>query len=162
MPVAPPLQDKLVKILYECNQHKKRIDYAYNNMKHRLPFDAENYEQFQDEEIEHIDQFLFRFSKLQDVMGEKLFPTILSLLAEDVKRKSFIDILNRLEALELLETDNWLRLRKIRNSVAHEYGFNVVDMVESLNAIYQSCANLLDIYDVLYAFCLRRFDFLMS
>ena len=34
-------------------------------MKHRLPFDAENYEQFQDEEIEHIDQFLFRFSKLR-------------------------------------------------------------------------------------------------
>ncbi|WP_203250227.1 hypothetical protein [Cysteiniphilum marinum] len=131
-------------------------------MKHRLPFDAENYEQFQDEEIEHIDQFLFRFSKLQDVMGEKLFPTILGLLAEDVKRKSFIDILNRLEALELLETDNWLRLRKIRNSVAHEYGFNVVDMVESLNAIYQSCTNLLDIYDVIYAFCLRRFDFLIS
>ncbi|WP_395947700.1 hypothetical protein [Caedibacter taeniospiralis] len=154
-----PLQDKLVKILYECDQHKKRIEYAYNNMKQKLPFDAAHYEQFPDGEIEHIDQFLFRFSKLQDVMGEKLFPTVLMLLAEDIKRKSFIDILNRLETLGLLATDSWLRLRKIRNSVAHEYGFNVVDMVESLNAIYESCADLVGIYETVHAFCLQRFDF---
>ncbi len=109
---------------------------------------------------EHIDQFLFRFSKLQDVMGEKLFPTVLMLLAEDIKRKSFIDILNRLEALGLLDANGWLCLRKIRNSVVDEYGFNVVDMVESLNAIYQSCASLLNIYDGIHAFCLQRFDFI--
>ncbi|WP_440651792.1 hypothetical protein [Cysteiniphilum sp. 19S12-1] len=129
-------------------------------MKHKLPFDVVNYEKFRDEEIEHIDQFLFRFAKLQDVMGEKLFPTVLMLLAEDVKRQSFIDILNKLEALGLLYTDHWLRLRKIRNSVAHEYGFNVVDMVDSLNAIYESCVDLIDIYDRINLFCREKFDFL--
>ncbi len=155
-----PLQDKMIKILYECDQHKKRINYAYSNMKHKLPFDVVNYEKFRDEEIEHIDQFLFRFAKLQDVMGEKLFPTVLMLLAEDVKRQSFIDILNKLEALGLLYTDNWLRLRKIRNSVAHEYGFNVVDMVDSLNAIYESCVDLIDVYDRITSFCREKFEFL--
>ena len=153
------LQDKLIKVLYECDQHKKRIHYAYGNMKQKLPFLPEHYECFSDAEIEHVDQFLFRFAKLQDVMGEKLFVTVLLLLEENVKHKSFIDILNRMEVLGLLNRDDWLRLRKIRNSVAHEYGFNVVDMVESLNAIYDSHGKLLEIYEFILQYCQEHFEF---
>lgn len=66
-----------------------------------------------DDEIEHIDQFLFRFAKLQDAMGEKLFMLILEFLKEEHTRaKPFIDILNRLEQLGLLDDKNvWLELR---------------------------------------------------
>lgn len=36
-----------------------------------------------------IDQLIFRFSKLQDTIGEKIFPSILILTKEDVKKKNF-------------------------------------------------------------------------
>ena len=155
-----PLQDKLKKLLYECAIHKKRIVYAYNKIKNSLPFSVDTYKHLSDEAIEHIDQFLFRFSKLQDVMGDKLFVTTLLLLEENIKEKPFIDMLNRMESLGLLYRDDWLLLRKIRNSVAHEYGFNVADMVESLNAIYNSCNKLLKVHDNIARYCTEKFDFL--
>jgi hypothetical protein len=61
-----------------------------------MPLDAKRYQQLTDDEIEHIDQFLFRFAKLQDAMGEKLFLLILEFLKEEnTRNKPFIDILNR-------------------------------------------------------------------
>lgn len=154
------LQQKLIRVLYECDLHKKRLEYAYGMSKHMLPFSEEVYPDLSDEDVAHIDQFLFRFSKMQDVMGEKLFIIVLSLLEENIKQKPFIDILNRLERLELLETDSWISLRKIRNSVAHEYGFNVLEIVESLNAIYEAKNELVQIYDRFVIFCKSKFKFL--
>jgi len=56
-------------------------------------------------------------------MGEKLFVSMLEFLQEEnPKSKPFIDTLNRLEQIGLLEDKNtWLELRKIRNSIAHQY-----------------------------------------
>jgi hypothetical protein len=62
-----------------------------------MPLDASRYQQLSDDEIEPIDQFLYRFTKLQDAMGEKLFLLILEFLKEEnTTNKPFIDILNRL------------------------------------------------------------------
>ncbi len=36
---------------------------------------------------ETIDAFIFRFSKMQDVMGEKLFPAILNVLGEEYRNR---------------------------------------------------------------------------
>lgn len=113
-----------------------------------MPLRAENYLQLTDNEVAHIDQFLFRFSKLQDAMGEKLFLLILELLKEEnVKNKPFIDILNRLEQIGLLEDKTiWLELRKIRHSIAHQYEDAPQQMVEALNAIYMKKSTLQEIY----------------
>jgi hypothetical protein len=50
-------------ILYECNQHKRMISYAFQHIESYLPLTQETYSQFSPEEIGFIDQFLFRFSK---------------------------------------------------------------------------------------------------
>ncbi len=62
-----------------------------------MPLDRQKYEQLTEDEIEHIDQFLFRFAKLQDAMGQKLFKNIMLFLDEEIENKPFIDILNRME-----------------------------------------------------------------
>jgi hypothetical protein len=113
-----------------------------------MPLDATRYQQLSDDEIEHIDQFLFRFAKLQDTMGEKLFMLLLEFLKEEnIRNKPFIDILNRLEQLGLLEDKNiWLELRKIRNDIAHQYEDEPQQATEALNAIYASKAILEKIY----------------
>jgi hypothetical protein len=91
---------------------------------------------------------LFRFAKLQDAMGEKLFLLILEFLKEEnTRNKPFIDILNRLEQLGLLDDKNiWLELRKIRNNIAHQYEDEPEQTAEALNAIYASKAILVKIY----------------
>jgi hypothetical protein len=132
------IDPRIEKLIVECDKHLKRINSAYLKMSLFMPLDANKYEQLNDDEIEHIDQFLFRYAKLQDSMADKLFMLILEFLKEEnIRNKPFIDILNRLEQLGLLDDKNvWLNLRKIRNNIAHQYEDEPQQSAEALNAIY--------------------------
>jgi hypothetical protein len=139
---------KIKKVIAECDKHLTRINSAYLKMAAFMPLDANKYAQLTDDEVEHIDQFLFRFAKLQDAMSEKLFILILEFFKEEhTKSKPFIDILNRLEQLGLLNDKNvWLELRKIRNNIAHQYEDEPQQAAEALNAIYAVKSTLESIY----------------
>ena len=67
------------------------------------------------------DQILFRFTKLQDALGERLVPATLQQLAEPFEDWPMRDRLERLEKLGYMSVDNWLRWRELRNRLAHEY-----------------------------------------
>jgi len=139
---------RLEKLIKECDKHLERIKHAYAKMAVFMPLNASRYAQLTDDEVEHIDQYLYRFSKLQDVIGEKLFVLLLEFLKEEnIKAKPFIDILNRLEQLDLLEDKNvWLKLRKIRNTIAHQYEDEPEQASAALNAIYAAKPTLETIY----------------
>ena len=71
-----------------------------------------------------FDQLIYRFSKLQDSMGSRLFKQLLEALEEDIASLPFIDILYKLEKLLLLnDAKDWIMLRQTRNTVSHEYPF---------------------------------------
>lgn len=137
---------KLLQIIDECNRHVHQMINAYKKMLSFMPLDADSYAAIKDDDIEHIDQFIFRFSKLQDAMGEKLFSAILSLIDENIKSKTFIDILNRLEELNLLEVDEWRLLGELRNQIAHEYSTRSTEIVKSINMLYDRTRVLYDIF----------------
>jgi hypothetical protein len=139
---------RIEKVINECDKHLKRINSAYLKMSVFIPLDAKSYQQLSDDEIEHIDQFLFRFAKLQDTVGEKLFQLLLEFFKEEnIRNKPFIDILNRLEQLGILEDKNvWLELRKTRNNIAHQYEDEPQQAAEALNAIYIAKPALEKIY----------------
>ena len=101
---------------------------------------------------------LFRFTKLQDTLGEKVFPLILALANEPVKKMSFIDRLNRLEELEILDKSEWVSLRANRNEIAHEYSYNEEDVVENITFIYTKSSDLIAIYNKIYNYCHKKFD----
>ena len=72
---------------------------------------------------------------------------LMFLKEENPKSKPFIDILNRLEQLELLADKNvWLELRKIRNNIAHQYEDEPEQASAALNAIYAEKPALENIY----------------
>ena len=140
-------EQKLVKIFNECDKHIEKINSSSAKMKLNMPLDKNKYLNLSDDEIEHIDQFLFRFSKLQDAIGEKLFKTILLYLEEKIENKPFIDILNRLEKLELLEdVDVWRELRNDRNELAHNYDDDPEETSEVINKLYYKKDTLINIY----------------
>ena len=84
---------------------------AKKRLEEIMPLTVERYNTLDELSISVIDQMIFRFSKLQDTLGDKIFPSILVLSGEKVKKMTFIDRLNRLEELELLFKDEWMCLR---------------------------------------------------
>ncbi len=141
-------QIKIEKYINECNKHKIRIEKYYKKIEDLLPLSASKYENLEDEHIEAIDGYLFRFAKLQDTMGNKLFPLIVSRYVDDVKQLTFLDILNHLEKIGILEDVGiWRRLRVIRNDISHQYDDDSQEMAEVLNNIFAYKDELLAIFD---------------
>ncbi len=139
--------EKVIKTIAECELHQKRITHALIKLKQFMPLTPQGFSNLNDEQIGAIDQYLFRFSKLQDAIGQRLFPNVLAVLEEPVKTLSFFDRLNRLEQLNIIENkEQWLNLRNMRNMLAHEYEDDPKSMSEVLNLVYASYGMLADIF----------------
>ncbi|MDQ6994806.1 MAG: hypothetical protein Q9M18_04340 [Mariprofundaceae bacterium] len=111
-----------VEVLKICDRHAERLQWAMHEMQGRLPFDAHVLGELSGIELAILDQFTARFSKLQDMMGAKLFPVILELTKEQGELSGFIDKLNRLEKNGVIASaHDWLILAEMRNSFSHEY-----------------------------------------
>lgn len=76
-------------------------------------------------------------------MGARLFKQLLEALEEDVTGLPFIDILLKLEKLNLLENaKDWVKLRQTRNNVAHEYPFYKEVQIDELNLLPEEVIRL--------------------
>lgn len=139
-------QEKVERIIRECDKHILRIKDSSEQMQNFMLLDSESYQHLSKLQVQIIDQFLFRFAKLQDSIGEKLFKAILIFLDEDVDNKPFIDILNRMEKLEILgNVEEWRELKDTRNELSHAYD-EPDEMVLSINKIFSKKDNLILTY----------------
>lgn len=131
------LENKLRETFETCDSHLRRMIFAKSKVLSHLPVSLETYYSLSDETISFLDQFIYRFSKLQDLIGSRLFPFLLDSLAETTDDKAFIDILNRLERLEIIDSAlKWSELRKIRNDIAHEYPSSLLERLEGINLLF--------------------------
>ncbi len=145
---------KLEKILKECDKHLQRINEAYSDMAAFMPLTATKYENLSKDDVQAIDQYLFRFSKLQDSIGEKLFRVLLGRFEENTDRLSFLDIIKKLEKYAAIDIANeWQDLRKIRNQLAHEYEDDAIEMTNIINLIYAKKGVIESIYLKIKAQC---------
>lgn len=135
------------QLFSQCDKHIKRLNSAYKEMEAFMPLDEKQYSGLDDIKVRCIDQFLFRFAKLQDVMGQKLFRLILLFLEEDIKNLPFIDMLNKLEKLNLINANQWRELREIRNELAHSYDDEAVKMSMAINKIFSKKRGIEEIYE---------------
>lgn len=139
--------EKLEKIFYECDKHLLRIEQASDNLESIMPLNEKKYLDLTNEKVQALDQFLFRFAKLQDAMGQKLFKNILLYLGESIEGKPFIDILNLMEKLYLIDNITaWRELREDRNELAHNYEDEPEIMSATINNLYNKKGILKDIY----------------
>lgn len=115
---------KFGRALEVCLGHADALQDALNDLggKH---FSAADLLALSSHDRRLLDQFAYRFTRLQDDMGGRLFPALLGTLGEEVSAMSVIDRLNRLEQLGWISlADEWLELRRIRNEFAHDYPEN--------------------------------------
>lgn len=145
------MQDiKLQKYFKECEKHLLRMEQAYNEIKSILPLSHNQYSNLQDEEVKNIDQFLFRFSKMQDTIGDKIFKIILQDYNPDFQKLSFLDFLHELEKREIITSaQDWIILRKVRNNIAHQYDDEPEEMSQAINDIFAQFSTLKQIFEQL-------------
>ena len=82
---------KLEPALRECRLHERRMTYALAQLAGKLPVTAEQWADMDDETVTDVDQLLFRYNKLQDAMGQRLFPAILMLGGDWSEDQTFLD-----------------------------------------------------------------------
>ena len=138
---------KCASALEECKKHIHRIDVALQTLHSFFPITEERLNALSDEQTAVLDQFLYRFAKLQDCIGLRLIPAVYSLLESDTTAHPFIDILNKLEKFNILTSaEDWQYFRSLRNSFAHEYPERPEDIVNAVNALYASWDKFMTLY----------------
>mgnify|MGYP001163043658 FL=1 len=158
MPKPSEKRDKLIEAVQLCNIHSERMRFAWGKVERHFPLDSEKYLKLQPEELSFLDQLIFRFAKLQDTMGGKLFSAILENLGEEVRELPFIDRLAKLEELNIIPSaDEWLLLRETRNIVTHEYPAITGEVIQGLNLLAEHYHLIMDIWEQVKCFIKKRF-----
>ena len=149
--------NKLNNTLIICEVHYQRMTFAWDRLKQHFPLTEEKLKSLTPVDLALSDQLIFRFSKLQDVMGSRLFRQILEILGEDVTGVPFIDILNKMEKLDLIDKAvTWINLRQTRNIISHEYPFAQEEQADELNLLMTDIGLLSGIWLKLKSYTLSR------
>ena len=123
----------------QCERHLHFLRYAMQSLKSVLPFTTDFLINMDDERVQDWDQFILRYTKLQDTIGARLFPAVLAFLEEPFEDRPMLDKLHRLEKLGYLESmEQWHTLRSVRNSFAHDYPQDDALKVAYLNQAIES------------------------
>ncbi len=138
---------KIHSAVKECDSHIEKLKRGRRLLSEFFPVSENSFKTLSEEEIEHIDQFIYRFTRLQDSMGKRLFPSMISYLDNDYTSRPFLDILTRLEQLGIITSGaDWQFFRNLRNNLAHDYPDNIKIMTETLNLLFSQWQRMEDIY----------------
>ena len=137
-------KERLTNYFNEAKKHIAKIESVKRALDKVMPLDIESFYKLLETEQDKLDVLVFRFSKLQDLLGRKIFRAILEYSGFDINI-SFVKILSELEKESLLDVDRWVSLRDVRNAIAHEYPNEEENMIEEINFIYKEVWYLVDV-----------------
>jgi len=137
------LQNRLDSYFLEAKRHIKLMQDAFEVIERVLPIG--NYENLGNLEKFAINALIFRFSKLQDLLGSKVFRSYLEFSGFNVVEKSFFDILKELEKEGIIDIDSWSEFRVLRNKVAHDYPQDEDEIIQSIDLILKKSKELIKI-----------------
>jgi hypothetical protein len=119
------------EILEKIRLHQKRATSSMNEICEWESIDSNIFEDF--EKVKTVDTFIYRFIKMQDLIGDKLFRVFLDAIGEYKDNMSLLDVLDKLEKLEIIpDSQEWMIYRKLRNKLTHEYPNNEDEIIEGI------------------------------
>jgi hypothetical protein len=114
----------------------------------RLQMSVDDLEAPGKEDRRLLDQFAYRYTRLQDDMGARLIPAVLRALGEDIAAMPMLDRLDRMEQLGWLpDAEEWSELRRIRNEFAHDYPQSKAERFQRLQLALRSAKKLMAIFE---------------
>ena len=91
---------------------------------------------------EQLEAFVGRFCRLQDTLGDKLLPLLLTTLGE--KQSVFMDNLDCAERFGFIKSaDEWMLVRHLRNQMIHEYIEDLVLLCSALQTAHDFVPTLI-------------------
>lgn len=136
---------KLAFHLEESLIHIERLLDVLNILQKLYPLDNTKLEKLTTEDKDKLDVLAFRFSKLQDLLGTKIFREYLTVLQYPVEGKNFLELLKELDKENIVDIDLWSEFRGIRNSMSHDYPFEEDEKLEAINYLIKNIKYLIDI-----------------
>ena len=111
-------------------------------------YDAQSVEHLDRGKLRLLDQMAYRFTKLQDTIGQQALPGILEHAEEPLPPETpFAQKLQQLERLGVIPSaETWRELRETRNAIAHEYPDQPEIRAAVLNRFLQDVARLLALW----------------
>lgn len=129
-----------------CRMHEDALRDAVDDLKKRKLVSTD-LESLGKDDRRLLDQFAYRYTRLQDDMGAKLIPAVLSALGEEIATMPMLDRLNRLEQLGWLpDAEEWSNLRRIRNEFTHDYPETMEERFERLQLAIASAHTVMEIF----------------
>lgn len=129
-------------LLNECDLHLLALQEAMARCPQ--PLTVDHFATRNPDLVAALDQFAYRFAKLQDVMSIQLFRRFaLDALHEPVESLPVIDILNLLERYRYLPSAlRWQEIREIRNQITHEYRLDPGELIVTLEIAFGMVAEM--------------------
>jgi hypothetical protein len=126
-----------------CNDiHTLRLQTSLEDVKHLIPFTEASIKNLSKEDSAYVEVIYSRFGKLQDTIGNKIFPAILTITGHTPL--TFIDKLNTLEKLRYLNDATWwMQIRDLRNQITHDYEDDYEIIAEHTNTLIEQSHKLL-------------------
>lgn len=129
-----------------CRMHEDALRDAVDDLKKRKLVSTD-LESLGKDDRRLLDQFAYRYTRLQDDMGAKLIPAVLSALGEEIATMPMLDRLNRLEQLGWLpDAEEWSNLRRIRNEFTRDYPETMEERFERLQLAIASAHTVMEIF----------------
>lgn len=128
-----------------CRTHHQALGEALEDLRQRA-LTASELERLSKADRRLLDQFAYRYTRLQDDMGAWLMPAALRAMGEEITSMPMLDRLNRLEQLGWLPSaDEWTTLRRIRNEFTHDYPETTAERFARLQLVLASARRLVEI-----------------
>ena len=137
------IKKRLELYLKEAFVHIQRLEDVLEPLNKIYPLDSDKYEILEDDYKDKLDVLAFRFSKLQDLLGSKIFRAYLESAGFVVEEKSFNELLKELEKEKILDIDLWSEFRGIRNAIAHDYPYDYTQKIEAINYLIANVKKLI-------------------
>lgn len=136
---------KLELHLEESSIHINRLIDVLNVLEKLYPLTNNKLETISLENKDKLDVLAFRFSKLQDLLGTKIFREYLIVLQYPTEDKNFLELLKELDKEKIIDIDIWSEFRGVRNSISHDYPFEEDEKLDAINYLIKNVKYLINI-----------------
>jgi len=139
------ISQKLESYFETANNHIFMIKKALKYVTPYYPLASDFKENIEDDILFFaLDSLVFRFAKLQDWLGQKIFKTFLQYEEYPVADINFLEVIKVLEKENILDLDMWSVFREIRNELSHDYP-DYAKIAQNINFIIKHSDILIDI-----------------
>ena len=122
----------LIAAMDQCQRHVQILAQAMREIPQ--PVTSELLRKPSAELLRVLDQFVLRFTKLQDTMGTHILRQfVVQVFFEPMEDAPFADVLGVLERQNIFSAHDWALQRSVRNALTHEYPDDPQRIVLALN-----------------------------